>query len=239
MSETIKYIFRELPPESSDLSIAFDYDYLIGAEDYNTTLFVISDDGYGRTSGYNHDEYERVVKNADALIDSFNDVGGRYGWDNYKQAMDNVGIPYNSRKCHALKEWVSKWGYIHGYECIAEYLTIVTGKEWNTFEVRGYSQGDYVNVLYCTDAYDEQGAQKYGEIYLGCAKEFCLITLNEDGTENEMETCYGYIVADCECWRDEDYKAYLCEMDGIDEAETRLEMIDDCRTVYKYSYRVA
>lgn len=72
---------------------------------------------------------------------------------------------------------------------------------------------------------------------MGCGKEFCVIDVDEDG--NETDKCYGYIIADCQAWKDEDYKRLVCEWAGIDEEETRLEMIDGSTTQTIYSYRVA
>lgn len=58
-------------------------------------------------------------------------------------------------------------------------------------------------------------------------------------TKEEIDSCYGYIVADCEARDDEDYKKLVCEWACIDKAETRLEMIDGYHTYIKYDYRIA
>lgn len=63
---------------------------------------------------------------------------------------------------------------------------------------------------------------------MGCGKEFCVIDVDEGG--NETDECYGYIIADCQARQDEDYKKLVCEWDGINEEETRLEMIDGSTT---------
>lgn len=93
-----------------------------------------------------------------------------------------------------------------------------------------------MELVYCPNRYAE-GAEKYGEIWLGAAKEFCIIDVNDDGTEDDA--VYGYIVADCEAWRDEDYKKAVCAWEGIDPAAARLEMIDSATTRTIYSYRTA
>ena len=71
---------------------------------------------------------------------------------------------------------------------------------------------------------------------MGAAKEFEVIDLDEDG--NEVDNCGGYIVADSQAWRDEEYKRLVCEWAGIEESETQLEMIDGSHTYTKYTYRV-
>jgi len=53
------------------------------------------------------------------------------------------------------------------------------------------------------------------------------------------DSCYGYIVADCQARRDEDYKKIVCEWAGIAEDETQLEMIDSYTTYTHANYRIA
>ena len=85
----------------------------------------------------------------------------------------------------------------------------------------------------------ESGAEK--QVGKTCLKEFCVIDLDENG--EEVDRCYGFIIADCEIksWADSDatYKRLVCNWEGIKEEETRLEMIDGYHTYTKYDYRVA
>ena len=248
----IKNIIREVAPEACDFSYYFDNDGLTErGGDYCYNLFIISNEGWGRISGFNIDEYKNIQDKIDHILDGFQDVedkvtdydGRRY---TYKDIMQEYGIDYNSRKCHALKEW-AKDADTAEPETVAAFLTITTGKKWDTDSVHGYCQGDYVDLVYCQEHY-KNGVENYGEIWLGCAKEFCVIDVEdyqepeEEGGEptyTEGDAVYGYIVADCEAWRDDDYKRIVCKWAGINEDETRLEMIEDSHTYTKYSYRVA
>lgn len=237
----IKHIIREVAPEACDFSAYFDGDTFTEASgDYCNTLFIISNEGWGRLEGYNIDEYRRVKAQAEEIMEGFTDVGdGVTDYDGrritYKAIMEDAGVTYNSRKCHSLRQWHAGHDDADP-EAIAAYLTITTGQRWTTASARGYSQGDYVELVYCPNRYTE-GAEKYGEIWLGAAKEFCIIDVNDDGTEGDA--VYGYIVADCEAWRDEDYKKTVCAWEGIDPAAARLEMIDSATTRTIYSYRTA
>lgn len=234
----IKYIVREVPPESCDFEFYFEDDGLTEkGGDWNYNLFIICNDGYGRIWGFNTETYKGVMRDADNLIDAFNNVGGRYGYNSFKEAMDSIGVPYNSRKCHALKEWWKSGADASKTEDIATYLTITTGKEWNVGVACGYCQRDYAEIVYCTEHYTEQAIRNYGDVFFGCAKEFCVIDLDENG--EETDSCYGFIVADSEAWRDEDYKRLVADWACIDVSETRLEMIDGYKTRCEYSYRVS
>ena len=237
----IKHIIREVAPETCDFSSYFDGDTFTGTgDDYTNNLFIIQRYTY-RIEGYNIDEYKRIKEQANDIINGFEDVrdpANSFNWTgyrSYKEAMEDIGIPYTPRKCHELKKWAQTASADEPGD-VARFLTITTGKRWTTSSARGYCQGDYVEMVYCPERYPE-GVEEYGEIWLGAAKEFCIIDVNEDGTEGD--TVYGYIVADCKAWRDAEYKAIICEWEGLDPEETRLEMIDSTTTRTIYSYRTA
>lgn len=249
----INYVVREMSPEAADLNYAFDDDGLTEAGgDWNYNLFVVDKDRWGNISGFNSETYNQVRRDAEAIIDAFDQVIGRrsdYAWwtyASYKEAMEQNGIPYNPWKCHALKAWV-KDADVAEPDDIAAYLTITTGKKWNCIGVSGYCQGDCVEVVYCEDHYKKESAQYYGEVWLGCAKEFLVIDVEnyadgEDGETgyDEMDSCGGYIVADCQARRDEDYKRLVCQWADIPENETVLELIDwnSVHTYTHYGYRI-
>lgn len=250
MEKKINYIVRELPPEGNDLSYAFEDDGLTErGGDWNYNLFIVSNDGWGRYSGFNIDEYKRVRNEAENIMDDFGQVIGREslyaGWTykSYKEVMENYGIPYNPRKCHALKEWAKSADKLDADD-IAEYLSITTGKKWNRIGVCGYCQGDYVDVVYCEDYHENP--KYYGECWLGCAREYGVIEvenygLDDDGEPayDEVDSCYGYIVSDSQAWREEDVKRLVCEWAGIPVEETVLELIESSSVHRTYHYRTA
>ncbi|HHX71168.1 MAG TPA: hypothetical protein GX708_24375, partial [Gallicola sp.] len=61
--------------------------------------------------------------------------------------------------------------------------------------------------------------------------------LDENGEEDY--TVWGYIIADCQAWKDEDYKRLVCEWACIPEEEARLEIIDGSKSYTSYTYRTA
>lgn len=243
----INYIVREIEAEAAQLNYAFVGDGLTErGGDWNNNLFIVTPRGY---RGFNVKTYEDVQRAADQIIDGFSDVANRdfCYFSSYQDVMQYFEIPYNSRKCHALKEWAKNADTAEP-EDIAAYLTITTGKPWNCIGVSGYCQGDYVDVVYCEEHYGKESAIYYGECWLGCAKEFCVIEVDdfqkpqeedEEATYTEVDSCYGYIVSDSQAWYDEDYKRLVCEWAGIPQEETRLEMIDGYHTYTSVSYRVA
>ena len=247
----INYLIKEIPATYSDFTFYFDDDGLSEkGGDFCYTLFIIYDEGYGRKSGLNIDTYKKITDEADEIISCFDDIknGYREFYASYKAVMEDYKIPYSAKRCHDLKEWAAR-ADANDDDDIAEYLTIKTGRKWDTGCVRGYCQGDYVDIVYCPEFYSG-GIEAYGEVYLGCAKEFSITYLNEsydiddesldyDIDDASGDTVYGYIVADCQANTDDDYKKLVCDMEGIPEEETVLQMIDGYSTHTIYSYRTA
>lgn len=241
MEKNIKYIIRECA--NPDFRYYFDGDcFNENSGDYSYYLFIIENEGYGRYSGLNADEYKRVIEKAGNIVDGFQyaeDKGTTYNGKRYtyKDCITEEGYTYNSTMCHKLKEWYKKTDkrYYDSTESITDFLSIITGKEWKTTGICGYCQGDYVDVIYCTEHYTEKEVNVNGELFLGCAKEFYTIEIDDNGTEKD--TTYGYYVANCLVKTDEDYKRLVCECAGLNENETQLDLIDSYNMVPVYSWR--
>jgi len=225
------YIIREIPGEHANFGWEFE------GRDELGNLFVIT--SYrGKMDGFNADKLRDIMQEAETLLDLFAEVEeGSYsnytGQCSYKAAMEEAtGIKYTPQKCHALKEW-AKFARPRRLPDIAKYLTITTGQHWTVTSATGYSQGDFAEVLCPSEEY--KCPKRWGEIWIGAAKEFCII--ETDGGGNEVDRTDGYIVADCEAFRDSEYKDLLCNWAAIEPSETRLEMVDGCRTYTEYTYR--
>ena len=221
----MKHIIREVSPENTSFESYFYDDGLTekgGVYCYN--LFIICNEGYNRLSGFNINEYKRIQERAENLLDGFSDVedgltdynGKKY---TYKDIMIENDIKYCSADCHKLKEW-AKNADVNDTDDIAAFLSIVTKKKWDTISVSGYCQGDYCEIVYCTEHYNNP--RHYGEIWLGCGKEFEVIDIDENGNETDIRG--GYIVADCQVNKEDDYKNLVCEWACIPIEETTLEM---------------
>jgi hypothetical protein len=251
MEKNIKYIIREVPPEQSDFSFYFDDDGLTEkGGDYCCNLFIVAQSR--NSSGFNEKEYQNIQNEIENLLEMYSDIVNKSSYAQYSSVgamlfdLGLINSIHNTRRIKEITEWLKAcltWGNTsqtrtlaeyEPEETAAEYLTFKTGKKWATDSAYGYSQGDYVKMIYCPEYYKD-GVKHYGEIWLGAGKEFYTIELDENG--EEINTCYGYIIADCQARNDEDYKKLVCEWAGIPEDETRLEMIDGYKTVTQYTYR--
>ena len=263
-----KHIVQEVPASSADFAFYFEgdgiksdidwretkeqkgYYTVTGANNetvtreyiknpYSCNLFIIGRDRHS-TYGINHDAYKDLISAFETCADELADFGTGYqGYSSPGTMFLDYGLitnKHSGKKIKALKELLADDNGAT-IENIAQMLSIVRGEKWKVQGVSGYSQGDYVNVLYCEGITGNKTAQAYGEVYLSCAKEFCTINIDEDG--NEEDICHGYIVADCQAWKDEDYKKLVCEWACIPVEQTELQMIDGQTTHTSYQYRTA
>lgn len=218
-----KYVFKEIEQEEIDVSYYFDGDCFNGnAGGYEYNLFIIASN-YGKIYGLNSDAYEELQEEVNQIYNDFEYAENHKREYNYKQAMKENGLVYSATKAHKLKELFDSCRYPDDIETLADYLTIKTGKNWDVTSVNGYCQGDYVEILYCKDIYPDP--EMYGELWLGCCKEFSLTYLDENEQETD-DTIYGYFIADCQYRNDEDLKKVLCEYEGTKPEETKVLLID-------------
>ena len=217
-----KIMAKEVNPVYVDFSYYFEDDGLKSAGGENCAVYIVPADRR-RNSGFNMDEYREIEQTADSLIEAFEEMSPENEYyPTYKEAMLSHNIEYTSRKCHLLKEWAE---YANPYNTsdIAEFLTITTGEEWNVRAFRGYSQGDYCEVVYCKAHYSEEHITEIGKFWLGCGTEFCI-----DG-------CYGYYVPDTIRWCEGDeLRQYLADCYGCKPEELEIYLYNGEHVVTDY-----
>ncbi len=249
----INYIIREIEPEATDFTSYFDDDGLTEKSgDYCNNLFIVAQSR--NSSGFNTEAYEAVKSEIENLLEMYLDIVNKSNCAQYSSVgamLLDYGLINNIHSTKKIKAYTEFFASCcgkpvspyrnyydnfsaHETESVAEYLTLKTGKEWDTDCAYGYCQGDYVEMVYCKEHYTG-GVKHYGEIWLGAGKEFSITFLDETGEEDY--TVYGYIVADCQAWKDEDCKKLVCEWEGIPEDETELQMVDGYTVSTIYSYR--
>ena len=225
-----RYIIREV--YEPDFEFYFDDDgFSSRGGIYGYNIFPILSDYRGYCSHYhaaiNDDEFKKLDEELNNIIDEIYNLDNSYSrYKNVKEIMEDYNLTYNPKNAHTLKEMLSDNYYL---DHLTDYLTIKTGEKWACIPVTGYCQGDFTNVIYCEKYYTEKDARVVGEMVLGCAKEFSITFVNEGETEENADTVYGYFVADCEAWKDEDYKKIVCGYEGIDPEKDNvtLEMIEN------------
>lgn len=230
----MKNIIREV--SDPDFEFYFDGDcFNKYSGDYNNTLFIITSDYYGYSHHYysalNKEDFEDLKKEVSyCLTDIYDKINGYNDYyKSVKAIMEDYKLPYNPTNCKRLKD-LSSADY-ENPEVIAAYLSIKTGKKWDTYISRGVCQGDYAEIVFCRNNYKEEDLAIISDMYWGMGKEFCILY---DGDEDNA--VYGYYIADCEYRTIEDVKTYFCKMEGFKEEETVLEVISGSRNVTLYDY---
>jgi len=101
MKKRINYIIREVQPEHADFSYYFDDDGLTGAGgDYCYNLFIVNYTRHSR--GFNEEEYQNIVEQAEAILDGFHDVNDKWtngynSYASYKEVLEYNNVLYSPR----------------------------------------------------------------------------------------------------------------------------------------------
>lgn len=215
-----KIIVKEMSPEECNFDFAFDDDYIRGNLNFNddsefSRLYIV-----GRECVFNETEYYEIVNTMEYVQEYFSEITGKCNYrsyDSYKQIMEDYDISYSPKKCHQLKalfDIMENSRYRSETENVAEYLTITTGKRWCMKSYHGYCQGDYCEVVYCTEYHSEESVDFYGKMWLGCGTKFCI------------DDCCGYYLTDDDRRNEDNLRNKLAEISGYKAEDLIIYLYD-------------
>lgn len=221
-----KVIFRE--SEYSEFDCLYDDDFIKGkgGDGYeDAILYVIAGSDYPVT---NKNEYQALCSRVDNIATDFYDLmnGNGYYFRTFKEICHYYGIKYSPVMVKKLKEFSENYDG-RSFDDIAAFLTITTGKEWDTYTVTGYSQGDYATGIYCTEFYTSESLELYVGAAAGTVSEFCRI----DGDDE----CWGYYVTDDIKWNEDKLREYLAGMEGDKPENIQIELFNGYSQVASYT----
>lgn len=120
----------------------------------------------------------------------------------------------------------------YDYEVLEE-LKKLTGKDWDEYEFKGYSQGDWQKVYYIKDEVSMQRLQLLDAYYMGKYSEYRVFE-NFEGDPQKAEDSEDdyilYIIHDVE-WKG---KEAICKDLGFSPDDTIILQDDGYCRVYKY-----
>lgn len=224
-----KYIMRQIPPECTDFAFYFDDDGFKSISGECNAVYI--NDGRNYTRGYNGDEYMSYYKQLSGLVEDFDsDI-----YDTTEELFEDYVPDMPKDNYYELVELVE-----YCYRCgitnynIAQFLEIKTGKSWDVESFHGYSQGDYCEVVYCSDVYSAEEIKEIGKMYLGCGSEFECIDCDKTGNPTD-EICGGYFATDDIVWtEDERLVKHFAEYFGCQPDEIEVQLFDGYIRTPKY-----
>lgn len=246
--KTPKYIAREIEPEARDFSHYFDDDGFKSVVGAKYAIYIFNDDNIGC---YNEDESKDIIDNMDAVLEAVSDTDEEFGkaTDAARKKLEDeikkIVHDCSSEKAGKIADWARRitdyneqefrnHGYIGEFidtdDCkvFAEYLSIVNEASYEVMECHGYSQGDYCEVVYCTETHSEETMREAGKFWLGCGTEYCIGARDDE--------IYGYYVPDKIRWASgETLQKYLADEYGCKPEELEVICYDGKRItpVYK------
>lgn len=223
-----KYIMRQIAPEYTDFALYFDDDGLKSVSGECNAVYI--NDGRNYSSGYNSEEYMSYYKQLSGLVEDYdNEIYTA------EELFKDCAPDISKEKYYELVELIEccyHYG-ITNYR-IAQFLELKTNKSWDVESFRGYSQGDYCEVVYCSDVYSTEEIKEIGKMYLGCGSEFECIDCDENGNPTD-EICGGYFATDDIVWTEDDRLIkYFTDYLGCRPDEIEVQLFDGYIRTPKY-----
>ena len=192
------------------------------------TADILDDEYYSNItiSGNNHlygrqtDVFSRVkqVLHSGDLAYYLDNIGSDYS--SYQTATEAIndylyrkdGKQYSCKDIHDLKILVDEYSTCHHSEengIICKVLSIVTRKEYDYTEIRGYCQGDWNVIFYPVDEYNSSDIRTFEAYYFNTGSEWIIhdsdsIPENADDIDGYSMYCITY-----------DIKKEIAEAEGI------------------------
>lgn len=224
-----KYIMRQIPPEYTDFALYFDDDGLKSVSGECNAVYI--NDGRNYSGGYNSEEYVSYYKQLSGLVEDYYEKI----YDTFEELFEDCAPDISKDKYYTLLgliEYCYRCG-INNYR-IAQFLELKTDKSWDVESFCGYSQGDYCEVVYCSDVYSTEEIKEIGKMYLGCGSEFECIDCDENGNPTD-EICGGYFAIDDIVWmEDERLVKHFAEYFECQPDEIEVQLFDGYIRIAKY-----
>ena len=165
------------------------------------------------------------LDNVDEVIDSY---GPEEWYRNITEALNDLvprddGKGYNTRQVHEWKKLLDEWD-IADDECKAAALSLITGKKYDYTTLRGYSQGEWIDIFYPVEEWDKQALYNLEADYFNTGTEW--IIHDEETDPETPEDISGYSVY-CYGWNTDNIKEEIKEITGAEEV-VLYEYSDSC-----------
>lgn len=119
-------------------------------------------------------------------------------------------------------------------DLICEVLEVIYGEPFTTGEFRGCCQGDWLDYI-CPESLSQEYLDYVEAVLFATGTEFCITCdaydLEPDFSEVDTYCDYTYL------WKDQDIREWLAKNIGCGIGDVVIQLIDDVRTVKRYTYR--
>ena len=224
-----KIVIKQVAPQNADFRFFFEDDGMKRCGGPNCEVYIVPT---SRSSGFNGKEYMRIVDS----IEEFADYVDEYsGINAIKEAIEECfDVEYvfagnlDDEKVKRIQELIRRTVVLDDVneKAAARFLSVSTGAKWECKAFHGYSQGDYCDVVYCSDVYNEEAIDMIGKMWLGCGAEFII------------DDYSGYYVTDDVLWNTEKLKANLlgaaADLCGAKPEDVEIYLYEGEHTVYDY-----
>lgn len=183
---------KQVQPEYQESPIFYE-------EDFPDNIVVFGNKTYKEHTIPVFDTVLNVLEN-EILIEILENISSYEQW--YKNATEAITkyLPpskgkYNIRVIHELKNIIYKYSSCSNSlkdEILCKVLSVVTGKEWDCYTIRGYSQSEWQRVYYQVNDWSRETISSFESEYFNKGTEW--IVHDEETAPKIPEDIGGYSV---------------------------------------------
>ena len=192
---------------------------------------------------YKSQEYERIEKYFDELVNEFEHITAGDGYAVYNSLSVAVaeyfpkanGGRYSTREIHEIKNIINQYnGYAESIA--APLLSIITGKEYTARGLRGYSQGDYVDIIYPAGELNNDDIKYIEAIFFGTGSEYKIIESKSPLTLDEIQQTEDYYFDYFHEWSADEIKNKIATREELPRENIKIFEISRRYRVTHYEY---
>lgn len=194
----------------------------------------------------NRDYRERTIAEYDQIHDYFDNMAsewaqnGMYGSEKYslKEILHDYGFERNDGKpwtTNQRHEWKllmeSEYYDSSDEEVILKALELMTGHEWKSGTIRGCCQGDWQDVYYRVDRWNDKSLEAFETEYFNTGSEWMIH--DEDEEPEDPEDISGFTCY-CVSWNKDGIREEIASAAGCKPEDVVMYAWDGTYSVNKY-----
>ena len=182
----------------------------------------------------NRDYNGYISSDNEEIIEIFTD-----DWMDYEDRIENIE-QYVNRIFSDDEIEVFEKMFDEFEDDVPTILTAVTGKEWESGTIRGYSQGEWQNIYYVKDRFSKNTIYTIEAYYFNTGSEWMIFmpeTKINDVSELENMDCE--FTTYCTDWLDDDIRQHIADECNVNPADVVLIVIDGYVQMPKYEMRIS
>lgn len=231
----MKYIVKQINPEYQESPL---YTF----KDEIENIFILGNRDF---CGVNVDEYNEFINQLESVLTAIDEGFGEfyYQYENLEECLKNElygSVEMNEKIIETWEKLLNDNFDIDSYADVCCALDLYTGKTWKYTTIRGCCQGDWQNVIYCIDNWNNEDIKRLEIEYFNIGSEWLIY---ENPIEDEVLTSKNFDINDidydygtyCYNWSDEGIRQEIADCIGCNVKDVVLFKFDGYTRIVNYT----